>query len=234
MFLITLDTDWVPQFVLDHALEILQAEGLRATIFCTGPYRLPGDGTIEPGIHPNLCSDSTQGRDADEILDRLRNAWPKAVGCRSHRLYFPSGLPQKLLDRGFTYDSSVLSWLKPGLSLVNGQPLTRIPFWWGDMPHICHGLPLDRFEVPGMSSPGLKVLNIHPIHIYLNTNAPGDYRRVMDAIGNLSKATPEDLAPHRHPGHGIETLFTGILRFLAREQGPGKLLREVIEHASRN
>ncbi len=70
--LITIDTDWAPDFILSHVAEILSNKNIRCTWFVTNdsPYleTLKKNDLFEIGIHPNFESNSTQGEDYEVLL----------------------------------------------------------------------------------------------------------------------------------------------------------------------
>ena len=232
MFIITLDTDWVPQFVLDHALALLAEHGTAATVFCTGPYDLAA-ANVEAALHPNFLPGSTQGHDPDEILATLKGYWPKAVGSRSHRLFWHSGLRAVLKRHGIRYDCSSLLPLCPQSRPADSGGLLHTTIWWSDNQHMVHSRDPKAFELPGRDEPGLKVLLFHPIHIYLNTVNLEDYRRGLRNLPPFQELRPEDLAPLRRSGPGMETFFKAVLGHLQTTQSRTPTLEQIIaEHHS--
>lgn len=228
-FVLTMDTDWAPQFVLDHVLDMLRTYNAPATLFCTSAYDLPADmlanGTLEIGLHPNFMPGSTQGPpDAGEEgrLRHLLDLYPDAIGSRSHRFYWHSGLRALLLRNGLRYDASIFCPLQSHLHEYDYYGLTRFPTWWADGYHLLQGLELDRFAPPGMHEPGLKILNVHPIHVYCNTNDLGRMKKSLAGV-RLPEAEPNDLAPLRSRGAGVETLFLSALRMMADQDEPAIL-----------
>jgi hypothetical protein len=230
VFAVTFDTDWAPQFVVDHALGLLAESGLPGTVFCTSPYAVPGG--VEVALHPNLMADSTQGNGEDDILSGLKSAMPEAVGVRTHRLFWYGGLPPLLTRHGLEYDSSLLMPLLPGLRPYRFKGLVRFPIWWSEGVHFDRGLPLDGFTVPGLDEDGLKVLLFHPINVYLNAREAGYAARVVVEIGGMDAVAPETLAPYRLAGPGMETVFTAALDRLAATGAGVRPLKELVDHAA--
>lgn len=224
-FILTMDTDWAPQFVLDHALSLIGDHGVPVTLFCTSPYHLPedlqADGSVETALHPNFMPGSTQGppnAGEEERLRHLLALYPTARGSRSHRFYWHSGLRNRLLNCGLAYDASIFCPLQSHLVPYDYYGLTRFPTWWADGYHLLKGFALDRFAPPGMEMPGLKILNFHPIHVYCNTSDLGRMKKALATI-QLPEAGPEDLEPLRSDGHGVETLFISALKMMAGREG---------------
>ena len=230
MLVLTFDTDWAPQFVLDHVLGMAAEAGVAATAFCTGPCDLPPGGKIEAALHPNFLPGSTQGENEDQVLDYLQGHWPGAVGMRSHSLYWHSGLYQKLNQRGLIYDSSLIMPLHPGLLPVKFRGVTRFPIWWSEGVLFRCGLGLEAFDPPGLGRQGLKVLLFHPIHVYLNTSDLDSQRVALNRLGRLPELSREDLEPLRRQGPGVGTVFRSCLEALGR-QGETRTLKELAGEA---
>ena len=210
---ITFDTDWVPQFVLDYVLQPLQDKGLPATIFCTGTYTLPK--TIERALHPNFMDESSLT--PNHVMDKLTHEIPNATGIRTHRFYWHSGFYHLFQNYGIHYDSSLLLPFQSHITPNFHNGLLRIPVWWSEAAHIHKGLSMKTFDLPGIDTPGVKVLLFHPIHIYLNSHDPILTSQNLDRFGKIERATPEMLNPLRNTTMpGIETLYLSALKLLAQ------------------
>ena len=169
---LTLDVDWAPEAVLDEVLAQVIAAGARATVFATHPSEalLAQDpDQIEVALHPAFTAE-----DDDSPLETLRQTYPHAIGARSHRLFVSSRVLEHYERHGIRYESNMLLPLHPGLAPVARRPrLLSIPFYWAD------DLPTAA-EVPGigdlrLDAPGLKVLDFHPIHVFMNTMSVEHY-----------------------------------------------------------
>lgn len=210
--IITMDTDWAPDFVVQSVLQALALKRLNATVFCTDSMNIDFFENIEYGIHPNFMGDSTQGHSEDEILQHLLNLYPEAKGIRTHRLYYHSGLNTKFLDHGLKYDSSIFLPFHPHIQSVK-TGIIRFPYFWSDNIHICENMRFDILKIPNFDSPGLKIFDFHPIHIYLNTNDMNYYRRILSEIGSLRECSEKKLKKYINPGHGTGTFFDLLCNF---------------------
>lgn len=203
---LTLDLDWAPDHVLEDTRLLLQQVGLPVTIFAT--HQSPGAAALlalpdcETGVHPNFLG----GADQDAVLTRLLTAFPTAVGVRSHELYFDSRLLPLFQRKGVGYFSNDLMFLHSGLApYYDWSGLVRLPLFWEDDVHClyfdgrfdCAALQLDQ--------PGLKVLNFHPVHLYLNTREISDYQAAKPVL-----ADPAVARNLRRDGPGIRTLFLDV------------------------
>lgn len=232
MMVITFDTDWVPQFVLDHVLDILSSFSLKATFFCTGPYDGLESNRYEVALHPNLMSDSTQGRSEKAVIANLKSTLPEAIGIRTHRLYWHGGMFSLLKHNGITYDSSLLLPLQPYLAPFRQNGLIRFPIWWSERVLCDSGSSFNGFNPPGLEATGLKVLLFHPIHIYANTRDFAAMRQGLEKIGALEKANAAKFDSFRQDGKGMETVFMSSLERIASEQDKTFTLEELTHEVS--
>lgn len=228
MIVITFDVDWVPGFVLESVMQRIEEAGIKGTFFCTSPLKFRCDSSIELAIHPNFMPDSTQGSSENHILANLLKWYPAAVGLRTHRLYWHSGLQDKLIHNNIRYDSSILMPFHPFLEPIRIGDFTRFACWWSDNIHMNYGLPFHKIELPNLDKPGLKIFDFHPIHIFLNTNNLDTYRRHVKCLQPLEAQAFEDLSHHREPGYGIGTFFDEICEYITRNQYKTHCLKELL------
>ena len=106
--------------------------------------------------------------------------------------------------------------------------IVEIPLFWMDMFHLeyCDFSARSPFDVEDMrlERPGLKVFDIHPIHIVLNTESLGHY---SDAKVHYHE--PHRLAARRSDGPGIWDLFRAVIERLGQLDYEFCLLRDVWE-----
>jgi hypothetical protein len=207
---LTLDLDWAPDHVLADTRELLREAGLPVTIFAT--HATPGVTEVctlpacETGVHPNFLG----AADEEAVLGRLLDAFPGAVGVRCHALFYHSRLLPLFHRRGVRYFSNDLMFLQPGLApYFDWSGLVRLPIYWEDDVH-CQYFD-GRFDLAALrlDRPGLKVLNFHPVHLFLNTARLEDYQAAKPRL-----ADPVAARAHRRSGPGIRSLFLEVTRGL--------------------
>jgi hypothetical protein len=221
---LSLDVDWVPDPILAHVTSLITRAGVSATFFATHPtpvLKSMSSPAFEVGLHPHF----NRGEDLDSPLHELKAAYPHARGARSHGLAVSSQVLQRYMAHGLRYEANVFLPGHAGLHPVTRfADLVSIPFYWSDDKHLERG---DQFELSALAldAPGLKVLNFHPIHVYMNTASPAHYRGF--------KAHYQDadaLAERRDVGTpGIGTLFEEILVELGRRDQPHLTLDRVCD-----
>lgn len=229
MIVLSFDTDYAPDFVLEDILNIIDMYRFQATFFCTNAFPGNDRSNIEFALHPNFMPDSTQGDSVEDILFNFKKDFPTAIGVRTHRLYWYAGLQEKLIDHGITYDSSIFLPFHSHLAQVRIGKLIRIPYWWSDNIHLLHGMDCNAVRLPGLKEPGLKIFDFHPIHIYLNTKDLDDYREALKTISPLREATPKQLDVFRNSGSGIGTFFEKLCKHIKTSQERTFTVRGLIQ-----
>lgn len=204
---VTLDVDWAPDAVLQSVVGTLERYGVPATFFATHESEtlqgLDRD-QFEIGLHPNF---NDAGGDFRTPLASLVELYPEAMGARSHSLFISSRILEHYIDLGLSYEANTFLWRHPHLQPVMRFPsLLSIPFNWSDdkLLELQLGWRLD--EVP-LGAPGLRVLNFHPIHVFMNTRHTAHYA---------------EYKPHYQDPEALEA-------FVNRDApGPGTLFEEVL------
>jgi hypothetical protein len=167
MIALTFDLDWAPDAVIADTLELLARMNVRATIFATHKCEILNGSGHELGIHPRF-----DGSEREAIVRRLLDLYPSARGVRSHSLVTCSHTVLAFAACGLSYTSNVLAWLNPGVGPFRhfAGPL-EIPFHWGDSSNLQTMRDWSPEALP-LSCDRLFVFNFHPIHVFLNTEAP--------------------------------------------------------------
>lgn len=203
MIAITFSTDWAPLPVIRYSLDLLRKYDIPATIFCTNDLNqkmlekdLKGM-DVELGIHPYIQDES----EFESKIDDLKQKFPDAIGCRTHRFHSSTSLFRKLKSYDFKYDSSVpiLGRVTEIYPQFNG--LAEIPVRWSDDIAILSELP-EKYSLKGPA-----ILNFHPVHIF--TNCPFHTRY---CAAKEMYHIPQQLELLRYKKHGIKNIFEDILQ----------------------
>lgn len=222
---VTLDVDWANDPVLEWTLDLLEDQGVPATIFVTHDTplfkRLRTGASFEIGLHPNfrpLLAEKNHPDNAESILDRVRELAPEAVSVRSHALVDGSDLMALFARRGLTHESNLLLPFAPGQELrpfKSHNGMIRVPYGWEDDVHCLHvaaGRAADWRPDRVLAAPGLKVVNFHPAHLYLNTE---DLNRLSPECRALlyDHAGPPGLERHVNPSpaEGSRVFFLNLV-----------------------
>ena len=223
--LITLDTDWAPDFIIDWVAEILISYKVKATWFVTHPSpaisRLREHlNLFELGIHPNFLPNSSHGETINDVLNYCLNIVPDATCMRTHCLFQSSPLFVKIIQNTeIKIDLSLfllgVPHLKPFEYWFNKKQLIRIPCYWEDDYEMQLPLPSWQLSKKVIEQPGLKVFNFHPIHIYLNSSTMSSYHSLKKEFPFIFEATPSSTQKFIEKGYGTQTIFLTILQYLS-------------------
>ena len=220
MKVITLDTDWAPDFILEHVSEILTKRKIKATWFITNdsPFleKLKQNSLFELGIHPNFDINSSQGKNPDEILKNLKNILPDAKSVRTHALLQSTHLLLKFHKYGIENDLSLFLSKTPNIvpHFSKYFNLHRFPCFWEDDFYMKDNESWSLQE-PFFHKPGLQIFNFHPFHIYLNSNKMELYNSVKKEIGFL-KINQENIQQFINSDkNGSGTIFDDLTLLLS-------------------
>ena len=235
--LITLDVDWAPDFMIDFAAGLLTDRAVRATWFVTHASpaiaRLADDPHFELGLHPNFLPGSSHGDTREAVLAHCAGLVPDGISMRTHSLAQSTPLLDHVAAAtAIRIDASLYLPHAPGLRPLehwsSGGRLLRIPYLWEDDLEMARPSPvwsLDRLP----TEPGLKVLDFHPVHVFLNSAELGPYeelKRYPTPLTALDEATASPLI--KRDGAGTRDMFTQAADHLARLDG-GATIRQVAD-----
>ena len=225
-FILTLDVDWAPDFMIRETAEILLKHRVSATWFVT--HASPAIDELrqhrelfELAIHPNFLPGSTHGSDPRSVLEHCLELVPEAFSMRTHGLVQSSHLFfQVMQETPVRVDVStflpVRGSSEPAFFWRRGtQPLMKLPFVWEDD---------FEFENPQRTwdgqawiagREGLNVLGFHPVHLALNSPDEDPYFALKRRRPHLTSVLPEDVKGLRHEGAGAQSFFRDVVAYLA-------------------
>ena len=195
------DADWAHPKVASALIDRLLDEGIPFTFFATEDQALLNHPNVEIAWHPNF-----ERGPADEELSQMRRLFPDGKGLRPHRLAWGDCDEGHLLRYGICWTSSVY---KPDdQSIIFESEVAEIPISWGDNWWFLKEL-RPSWERMKQNRPGCYVLNIHPIHYYLNTRSLEQYERAKSY-----NRSPQDLDALRNiENTGVANIVDEIIEF---------------------
>ena len=209
---LSIDTDWAPQELVQTVVENILPKELPVTFFTTDRYHVleehqPGY-EIEPHTNPPTLSE----KDLEEELVSKMSFCQSGpiIGHRGHSLYWTERLRPVFRRNGIKYDSSTMMYLKNKIEPFKiGHDLLEIPLFFMDMFHLeCAQLagkePFD-IDILKLQSEGLKVFDFHPVHLFLNTPHPDYYAEIKSDYHN-----PENLSRLINQKYGMKNFFEDI------------------------
>ncbi|MGE5343221.1 MAG: hypothetical protein ACM3SY_17250 [Candidatus Omnitrophota bacterium] len=200
---LTLDADWAPRDVVAFALQPLLDAGIPFTYFATDDYAGYPDGATELAWHPDF-----RARGLPQELETFSTLIPGARGLRPHGLVMPQ--TEHLEGLLNVYG---IEWVSASFSPHRTEPewspasVLNFPINWGDNLWFRERI-LPPFERIRRASPGYFILNVHPIHLFLNTANLDQYTEAKADYQNVDR-----LRRHINTSEtGVGDIFNDILK----------------------
>lgn len=220
---ITFDVDWAPDFVIEDIADILEKHNVCSTWFITHESpaleRLRANPELfELGIHPNFLEGSSHGNSPDEILSHLLSIVPDAKSIRTHGLAQSGPLLAHIQSHGLIYDLSIFM---PGVSNLhpfefrwNGGVLVRMPYNWSDDYEMQKEEPNWTLNLISKLD-GMRILNFHPVLLYLNLTDFKPYEAFKKTAGDLQKAKKSIADRYVNQDLGSKRFFCSLVQQLS-------------------
>lgn len=225
-FVLTIDVDWAPDFVIKEIADVLIEKDIKATWFITHDSAyirklIEYKDIFEFGLHPNFLPNSTQGSNYREIMDYLRRILPDTKIIRTHALVQSTKLLSMLIDEySIDTDVSLFLPLSPNIRphiiyMGHKRPgLLRIPYFWEDDIEMYYPEQSWDFNHPKYHQKGLKVFDFHPMYVYLNACSMTSYER-LKKNGALYEQTENTIYPFINTeGVGTKNMFLSFVERL--------------------
>ena len=218
----SLDIDWVGEDLISETVDFFIENEMPLTVFCTHPSivlaNLSDHPLIELGIHPNYTVGSSQGSSIDEVTDYCLNLVPGARCMRGHRWYRSNDVYDTLVERGILFDSNECSMMDIVEPYIHRSGIMCIPVFFEDGGLLWNNVD-PVFADNGaryFSEPGLKVVDLHPIHFMLNTPSYTYYRDLSDSLsrGEYSTMSAASAAKYRYRGIGMRDYIMELVEFV--------------------
>jgi len=191
-FFLTIDVDWAPDFIIEYCKSFIEDLGIPSTWFLTHKSQelsaLNHQG-IERGTHCNFLSNfvGQQNATGSEVIVRsARELVPEAVSFRNHSLVQSSRLLDQFAEQGFTHECNLLLPYIPVEFLApwrHWNGLIRVPHCWEDDVWLLGGCQ-DLSSLLRRKHGGLVVIDVHPIHLYMNTSDWLSYEKCKGVISD--------------------------------------------------
>jgi hypothetical protein len=233
----TTDIEWAPDWAIRDLFKLADEYGVPLTPFLThrsdylatrfGMRDVISSGDV--GLHPNFLPGSTHGASVDEVIATTKALWPDAVSFRSHCFYDDTRMLRKMADAGFRYDSNLFAFLQPMLAPFRTVAGTvRLPVFWEDDVHSAAGLPWELAALrEAFASPGLKIVNVHPLRVALNVPDEG----FAESHRRLGSVADVDARAEAHKGAGARTFLEALFAHATGGGSQPVRLRDLYEEA---
>ena len=221
---LTLDVDWASDDVLEYTYQLLENTKIRATWFFTHQsginQKILANKNFETGIHPNfnklLVGDFCNGANQDEVTDNCLLLAPGARSVRSHTLFQSSPTLEMFFKKNLKYDLNTFMPIDSGIIVrpyLHWTGIIQLPHIWEDDVHCMYNWNYAEMINLFKSYKGLKILDFHPIHIYLNTETLSRYNNSRHLHRNI-----EALSEHRYQEYGTETFLKELINYTKNQK----------------
>ncbi len=209
-YVLTADQDWAPEWACELFIDLIKQLELPFHVFRTNLSVAldfaAQEGIISNGWHPNFRTESTHGSTPGEVIASMTSMFPGCNSARAHTYYESSETWQLLKQAGISYESHGPTDMEDGLRplrMMSG--LTRFPVFLEDDVHLMSDRRDDSLRRlhETVHTPGLKVLDFHPIHLGLNTPSIGYYDENRGTSRNKKI---------QHNGVGVRDAFLQVVQ----------------------
>ena len=211
----TADQDWAPEWACEVFVNEINTNELPVHVFRTNMSPTIDEavvkGVITHGWHPNFKADSTHGSTIAEVISTMQSINPESRTVRAHSYFESSETWDYLYAAGQIVESHGVTILEENLQPMRmASKLIRVPVFFEDDVFM-RDSPDDldcELLFKRLLSPGLKILDFHPIHIGLNSKSLIHYEQSRQILKNENLFL--DSMDHR----GIRTVMNDIVKFI--------------------
>ena len=240
---LTMDVDWASEYAVEQALAIFEKRDLPVTVFVTHKSkaieRALTEGRIKCGIHPNFMPGSSQGNTYQEVANFCFELLPGARLFRAHRYYDGNDPMEVLVHHGIKCESNICTLMDILPPFLHRSQTVSFPIFWEDGAYL-YNYPGDVMEGYNafwkrFDRPGLKVINIHPMHLMLNTPYFSYTREIKDRISReeWNHLDENRISRLRYNGEGITQFIEKMLDDIQRTQTRTAYLEDVYDWITR-
>lgn len=231
----TSDIDWASEYAIKSTIDFFKNKNIPLTMFLTHESEVVKKALekneIKVGLHPNFMPDSSQGDDYGKVIDFCFNIFPNAIGYRSHRYYSVNDTVEMMIKRGIKFESNICTLLDNMPPFLHRNGIIEFPIFFEDGAYLLNNEKVDfkNFEEDFLSS-GLKVINIHPMHLMLNTPYFKYTREIKDKLSRYewNNLTKESLEKISYKGNnGIKKVIEDMLESVVKNKLKTMYLEDV-------
>lgn len=228
MICFTIDIDWAPEEVIRDTLSLFEKYNVCCTAFATHKSKVLDECNrqlFEIGLHPNFNPVlQGQGGSVDEVMGKMKEMYPEAVGARSHSLTQSGYILTRYKHFGIEYEANhFLPYHQNVRPFVLWNGLFRIPFNWEDDYHFALGHSFNNSLIK-LDDAGLNIFNFHPIHIYLNSENNDRFLKIKHDQSNM-----ELLNTLRNKGEveGTRDILISLLEYVSGNELASKTMKQI-------
>jgi hypothetical protein len=228
---LTIEIDWALDEVIQDTLALINRFAYPVTWFVTHDTpilrKISASGPHEIGLHPNFnVLLEGPGGDARQTLTALRPLAPEAQSIRSHSLTRSSRLARLFGQGGFTHESNLIIPPNAAPELWcwrDFSGLVQVPIRWKDDVRLLDATLGEPVDCLGRLR--LLTVDVHPIHVFLNTVTIEDYET---ARRHFSNCTELDRRRRSSGSGGTRDRLIALLDRARSEAVPAVRMRDLV------
>jgi ubiquinone/menaquinone biosynthesis C-methylase UbiE len=216
-YVFTSDIDWADEAAIKRCLEAHRGVPLTPFITHKSPA-IEAAYSSQPqhvGVHPNFRLESTHGDHPSTVIEHVKRLWDTRF-YRCHGFYEDTNISVAMKENGYMFNSNLALHLQDySIPLRHQSGATIYPVTLED-DYLLRETGINWGIVKRhLESPGLKVLNFHPIHVALNTPSLKYYESVKPllTVGNWRE--------HIYRGEGIAGILKKSVEYVKDSPGLG-------------
>jgi hypothetical protein len=247
----TSDVDWASDYIIGKELELFNDAGLPVFLFLTHHSPLLETlGREQVGAHPYISAGSSQAAGAgegagdqeivDRVFDYLGDCVPGATAFRCHRYQSSNDINDTAYRRGYRYSSNTCTRQVLLPPFLHRSGLLDFPVFFEDGGFMWLNR-LDDYTSSGVrrgtfrewfSDDGIYIINVHPMHMAVNTPHFSYMREIKDRLSREEYARfgEAELSKVRSGGFGIADFVADMIDYII---GQGILVGEFMREAER-
>jgi hypothetical protein len=238
------DIDWASDYVIKATMDYFQGKGIPLMLFWTHESELIERAKANPlfgcGYHPNFLFDSSQAPDRQErgtqsehynaVFETGKNILGDATFFRSHRYYQSNDINDMAVQKGYKYSSNTCTRQELIPPFRHRSGLYEFPVFFEDGSYLWNNGSLDFGEERkgwfSAKEGGLYIINIHPMHMAVNTPYFQYTRDIKDRLSReeFNNIGAREVEILRFKGYGIADFVKEMAEFvLERKIRTGRL-----------
>ncbi|WP_352420553.1 hypothetical protein [Proteiniborus sp.] len=241
VFSFTIDVDWASEDAIKFCYRLFEKYQIPVTFFLTHSSKFLTEkiekGKIGAGIHPNFIKGSNHGNSIEEVINYSMKLLPKVECFRCHRYYDVNDVTEAFYNLGIRYDSNLCTFLDKVNPFVHRSGIIRFPVYFEDGAYLLHkqNLLFNEVKTELFSSSGLMVINVHPMHLVMNTPNFQYSRTVKDSLSRQkwNSLNYNDFYGLNFKGLGIRDYIINLLDFVKENQFKTYTLHELYKRVGR-
>jgi len=236
VFCFTSDIDWASEFAIGQTLLFFKNAAIKPTFFLTHKSTVLDTALFEDGIyagiHPNFLPKSSQGNSFDEVIDFCFNLLPNASCFRAHRYFEVNDIYEKMYSRGIRYATNTCTFLENIPPFLHRSGMVQFPIFFEDGAYLWQDGEMSfKSAESSFKNSGLKVINIHPMHLMLNTPYFAYTRKIKDTVSKEEWISFDEdaIKKLRNNKIGITDFINDMIEFIKISDAKIMCLSEICE-----